>query len=250
MSDPSTLLPFNPITIVRQDDENVTFTITNPFGENVVALYYQFAAANTGDTKCYSEAPFSFCPEPIEVTAHCLTAPKYSLSIVDIWFVDPAVVDNIDNSTVPECCEPDPDQEPIPTVQYSFKIYCESKCVEVIPGGRQRILTGDGKRASKSASEFEFLARDEGILVDRKQNEDLNKNTEKDNDGKSHFCSALDYPCGESDKMVHVCHYSSKEGYQTFCVPESDSDVIAYVPKDYCGPCVGGYGGGSNTYRN
>jgi hypothetical protein len=47
---------------------------------------------------------------------------------------------------------------------------------------------------------------------------------------------------------VNVCHYSAREGYQTYCVPESDSDVIAYVPKDYCGPCVGGYGG-SSTYR-
>lgn len=27
-----------------------------------------------------------------------------------------------------------------------------------------------------------------------------------------------------------------------------DSDVIAYVPKDYCGPCVGGYH--SSTSRN
>merc|ERR1712118_638176 len=27
---------------------------------------------------------------------------------------------------------------------------------------------------------------------------------------------------------VHVCHYSSRDGYKTFCVPESDSDALRF----------------------
>jgi hypothetical protein len=54
-------------------------------------------------------------------------------------------------------------------------------------------------------------------------------------------CAKEDYPCGENGEYVHVCHYSSRDGYQTYCVPESDSAVVAYYPKDYCGKCVGGY---------
>jgi hypothetical protein len=62
-------------------------------------------------------------------------------------------------------------------------------------------------------------------------------------DGKDgHFCVAEDYPCGDSDGSVYVCHYSARDGYQTFCVPEADSDVLGFYPKDYCGRCVGGYG--------
>ena len=41
--------------------------------------------------------------------------------------------------------------------------------------------------------------------------------------------------------MVYVCHYSVRDGYKTFCVPEADSDALRFYPKDYCGQCVGGY---------
>lgn len=243
MSDVSTEFDYNPITIVSQDDDTVNFTITNPFGENVVAMYYQYAAVRSGSVKCFSEAPFTSCPEPVEVTAHCLTSAQNSLAIVDIWFVDPVVVDSSDKFSVPDCCVPDVNQTSIPTVQYSFKVYCESKCVKVIPGDK-RTLSVHGESAGKTANRFELVAEEEGIMADP-----LLKNNKQQEQG--HFCSSLDYPCGlDNEKMVNVCHYSSKDGYQTYCVPEPDSDVIAYVPKDYCGPCVGGYGGDSTTYRN
>merc|ERR1712150_137781 len=60
------------------------------------------------------------------------------------------------------------------------------------------------------------------------------------NDGP--YCVAEDFPCNGGD-MVYVCHYSGRRGYQTFCIPENDSDILRFYPKDYCGPCVGGYGG-------
>jgi len=61
-------------------------------------------------------------------------------------------------------------------------------------------------------------------------------------DAEGHFCVSEDYPCGGKKDHVHVCHYSARDGYKTFCVPESDSDVLAFYKKDYCGPCIGGYG--------
>merc|ERR1712071_714686 len=54
-------------------------------------------------------------------------------------------------------------------------------------------------------------------------------------------CVVEDYPCGPGLDKVHVCHYSARDGYKTFCVPEADSDALRFYPKDYCGPCVGGY---------
>jgi hypothetical protein len=64
-------------------------------------------------------------------------------------------------------------------------------------------------------------------------------------DGKeedySYYCLAKDYPCEDGPDFVHVCHYSSRVGYQTFCIPESDSEVLRFYAKDYCGPCIGGF---------
>jgi hypothetical protein len=69
-----------------------------------------------------------------------------------------------------------------------------------------------------------------------------------DNNNKSSFyCVARDYPCEGGTDFVNVCHYSARLGYQTFCIPEADSEVLRFYSKDYCGPCVGsGSFGGSS----
>jgi hypothetical protein len=64
-----------------------------------------------------------------------------------------------------------------------------------------------------------------------------------DGEDGSFYCKAADYPCGEGTDTVHVCHFSTNLGYQTFCIPDSDSEVLRFYGKDYCGPCVGGFGG-------
>merc|ERR1712226_1558200 len=53
-------------------------------------------------------------------------------------------------------------------------------------------------------------------------------------------CSSEDFPCeGEGTQMVLVCHYSPLKGYQTFCVPEIDSEILHFYDHDFCGPCEG-----------
>ena len=57
------------------------------------------------------------------------------------------------------------------------------------------------------------------------------------------YCLSEDFPCeGEEANMVYVCHYSARKGYQTFCVPETDSDILRFYANDYCGSCEGGRG--------
>lgn len=52
------------------------------------------------------------------------------------------------------------------------------------------------------------------------------------------YCVSEDFPCeGEEENMVYVCHYSTRSGYRTFCVPEEDSDLLRFYPNDYCGQC-------------
>jgi hypothetical protein len=64
-----------------------------------------------------------------------------------------------------------------------------------------------------------------------------------DGEDGSFYCLSEDFPCEGGNSMVHVCHYSSRRGYQTFCIPEPDSEILRFYSNDYCGPCVDGYGG-------
>jgi len=62
-------------------------------------------------------------------------------------------------------------------------------------------------------------------------------------DDGSFYCSSKDFPCDGGKDLVNVCHYSSRKGYETFCIPEADSEILRFYSHDYCGPCVGGFGG-------
>ena len=53
------------------------------------------------------------------------------------------------------------------------------------------------------------------------------------------YCSSSDFPCGDDNKSVYVCHYSARSGYNTYCVPEADSEVLRFYKQSFCGPCVG-----------
>ena len=50
------------------------------------------------------------------------------------------------------------------------------------------------------------------------------------------YCSTEDFPC---EGGVYICLYSTFRGYQTLCVPEAKSDILAYYDQSYCGECVG-----------
>merc|ERR1712127_42899 len=67
--------------------------------------------------------------------------------------------------------------------------------------------------------------------------EPSNKSPEAD----TPYCVQEDFPCEGDDKnlMVHVCYYSSRIGYQTICIPESDSDILRFNENHHCGPCEG-----------
>jgi hypothetical protein len=61
-----------------------------------------------------------------------------------------------------------------------------------------------------------------------------------DTDDDTPYCVNKDFPCdGDEENMVYVCHYSNRGGYQTFCIPEADSDMMRFYSNDYCGPCEG-----------
>jgi hypothetical protein len=109
----------------------------------------------------------------------------------------------------------------------------------------QRSLRHTNKHKSTKGTQFESCR----IKPPKKSSATLEIETagnhiSSENDEDVPYCVSEDFPCeGEGSDMVYVCHYSARKGYQTFCVPESDSDILRFYPYDYCGACEGGYGG-------
>jgi hypothetical protein len=72
----------------------------------------------------------------------------------------------------------------------------------------------------------------------RLENNEANPDSDEFED--TPFCVHEDFPCeGDEENMVYVCHYSSRAGYQTFCIPEMDSDILRFNKNHHCGPCDG-----------
>ena len=144
--------------------------------------------------------------------AYCMH--KKPIAIVDIWMRS---CDVEGDAVIPECCYPNSGSD-CSTLHFTYMLACETQC----PDDYEE---EDGSSTRKLADASKTQKVEEQKKAETVQN----------------YCSRNDYPCGDNDENVHVCHYSAREGYQTFCVPESDSAIVAYYPKDYCGRCVGGY---------
>lgn len=85
---------------------------------------------------------------------------------------------------------------------------------------------------------------DDGVIrgpdTNRKLADSIITNKKIDEFEDTPYCAHKEYPCkGDEENMVYVCHYSSRAGYQTFCMPELDSDVIRFNNNHHCGPCDG-----------
>jgi hypothetical protein len=220
--------PELPIEIVSQDTTSVTFTVKNTFKETVTIFTQYQPDGRYGEAECLQETNVLESETVDTYTAECMH--NVAISIVNIWVASTVESGTLilDNDEVPGCCYPDT-WEQVPTVQYTLKIPCEPTPCPEDPVRRHLLKVEDRVLSTNS---FENATEDVKAKVASEPSTD-------GNDG--HFCVSVDYPCGDNDDHVHVCHYSARDGYKTFCVPEPDSDVLAFYPKDYCGPCVGGY---------
>lgn len=221
-----------PIEVTEQGVDYVKFIVKNTFGQTVSDVFTEYHSGDFGETECVEdenvEPPGT--DAPIEFVAQCMHNVK--ISIVNFWVRDcdeidePTFLGDGDNAEIPECCHP-PDEE-CKTVQYTFKLHCIDQCPDDTERKLHQVdahtLIQEKNEQEKSTKAFEELT-----------------GHADGNDAEDHFCVTEDYPCGPDLDKVNVCHYSARDGYKTFCVPEADSDALRFYPKDYCGPCVGGY---------
>jgi len=233
-----TMYPSPPVKITKQNTTHVAFKVENTFDGKVSSIFTQYHAGKFGSTECLEEENVdenSFIE--FEFVAQCMVNTK--LSVVQIWVTDcsdddgtPSFLDESDNAEIPECCHPGEKQ--CKTVEYTFKLPCVSPCPEdevtTLPIADK---APDGAKEAPNRPAKEASGGHRNLTATAKNG--------KEDAADQHFCVVEDYPCGPSNDMVYACHYSARDGYKTFCVPEPDSDALRYYPKDYCGPCVGGY---------
>ena len=156
----------------------------------------------------------------VNYTAYCMK--NVPITIVNIWVSDGSFVSGLDNAEVPVCCHP-PVEDKNPKVEYTFQLHCVSQCVTTGGSRRRRLVASDD------------------VEIDEAKKAMSSANEPRADGASGHYCASEDFACGKNNDMVYVCHYSAKHGYQTYCVPEPDSDIVEFYPKDYCGQCVGGY---------
>jgi len=256
------MYPDLPVVITFQNTTHVAFKVENTFGNMVSSVFTEYHSGSFGETECLEEENVEQNSQvETEFIAQCMHHAK--ISVLNIWLTDCSdatpFLDETDNAEVPECCHPG---EQCRTVQYTFKLPCVSPCpddkVSVLPITDAPVtnpvsppISGDQFGQPNQYSTGNEGGARRNLAVKKKNNvgsteefESLTGHSEPD-DVEEHFCAVEDYPCGPDHDKVHVCHYSARDGYKTFCVPEPDSDVLRFYPKDYCGPCVGGYASSS-----
>jgi len=99
----------------------------------------------------------------------------------------------------------------------------------------------DDKRRLESTVEDTFVIDSNMYIEEGFMTEEMKAAAEpSDESDDTPYCVHNDYPCkGDEENMVYVCHYSSQAGYQTFCIPEMDSDILRFNKNHHCGPCDG-----------
>jgi hypothetical protein len=214
-----------PIKITFQNATHVEFEVENTFGQNI-SMFTERTFGTFGESECLEEANFP-ADDSLTLMATCMHNVK--ISIVNMWVMecdtsDPVYLTDGDTAEIPVCCKARQDCK---VVQYTFKLPCVDPCP---PETNDRRLVDAHSLISEKKAEVASTA----------EFEELTGHADP-SDVDDHFCVIEDYPCGPSLDKVHVCHYSARDGYKTFCVPEADSDALRFYPKDYCGPCVGGY---------
>jgi len=245
-SEGETMYPSLPIVITSQNTTHVAFKVENTFDGAVSSIFTQYHAGKFGSTECLEEENVDKNSViEFEFVAQCMFHTK--VSVVNIWVTDcgggdegaPSFLDESDNAEVPECCHPGEKQ--CRTVEYTFKLPCVSPCPE---DDEAVTLPSTGDDTDEAAKEAPNRPAKEApgprnlTAAAKNGNEEASAG---EFGADQHFCVVEDYPCGPNNDKVLACHYSARDGYKTFCVPEEDSDALRYYPKDYCGPCVGGY---------
>ena len=193
-----------PFSIIDYKSNQVIVTFTNTWKDSLNDIELSF---NRGDEEVRGQSLNSLPMEHMYPNALAVTC------------------DPITNTTEIKVCISDIDGQCKDTgvglCSYVYNISCS---VDAVCGDNDRRLISDN----------EGLVENDAIMTNE---HGLEASDELED---TPYCVHEDYPCkGDEENMVYVCHYSSRAGYQTFCIPEMDSDILRFNKNHQCGPCDG-----------
>nr|WMV61335.1 11384 [Craspedostauros australis] len=214
----STPFPQNPIEVVSQDGTTVTFKVKQTWKETVGYLYTNYQTSFFDSECILLEEVEKYASETY--TAKCMDSVE--IAVVDIYVSDPSLNKVLDDAVIPICCQK-PDVDSHPTVKYTFEVKCVDPCPTPARKLSDKQVVGDEVDAKYSKKTI--------IKTDK------DGKAETETSSTDHYCKPSEHPCSDDSSMVNVCHYSSKKGFQTYCMTAADSDIVSYYPNDSCGPC-------------
>jgi len=225
----------NPVEIISQEDDHVLFSLShtwnvaqqhsmNALPENLSQVSIRFTADGDDTVSCTT----SLDVEEGFVNTFKAKCNADGVAEIEVYVHDDAFSKE-SCAQIPEQCDQPAEEDH--TCAYFFVIPC-----------REDLMCDGARRLEKVRSNIDKIKlssksqEDASIMMEAfKEATDMVADNESD-ENELPYCVSDDFPC-EGENMVFVCHYSVLNGYQTFCVPEGDSDILRFYPNDYCGPC-------------
>ena len=225
-----------PVEVVAMsgNGEKVSFRVSNKWaeaGDFMDQIAIRFAPYPSSENDCYST----------DAVAHDATIPavyeatcQNGIAEIEVYLHDGDFGAGA-NAAVHSSCTPSPQTK---TCSYHYVLPCQE---DLLCDRRLEDLSFDEASTAKETNPSVDVLSLEHAFTAEDGMTHSNEKSEEDEDVP--YCVSTDFPCeGDGDNLVYVCHYSPRKGYQTFCVPESDSEILRFYRNDYCGPCEGGFG--------
>jgi len=226
--DPMCEYSTQPFTIEELDDSGsneLRFSFTNNWPTAMSDIELRYDRGDGLGKQCQSlNSLSSGSMYPNTLAAAC--DPSTKTADIEVY-VSSTSIDH--SSSINQCGAPQGSCSYVYKVPCSPSIMCED--IRVRQLNEIRIQLGHEENEN---IERGYIAR--GFMTDEmKAAEEIDEDFED-----LPFCVHKDHPCeGDEEKMVYVCHYSPQKGYQTFCIPEMDSDILQFDGRNHCGPCDG-----------
>jgi len=199
------------------DEVRVSFTNNWSSGLDEVVLFYD---RGDGSGKQYHSLNFLARGAVFPNTFALACDASSQTAVVEVFICN----DSISHSVVPSGCG----DTNLGSCSYIYEIPCSA---DIICGGRRLEGKSDGVLGVDGSLNIE-----QGFMT-----EEMKAAGEPNSESEdTPYCLHDNHPCkGDEARMVHVCHYSSRSGFQTFCIPEMDSDILRFNNNHHCGPCDG-----------
>jgi hypothetical protein len=221
-----------PFNIEEQLDSTVRFTFTNSWSCGMSDITLLYDTGDLGGPDCVSLNGLASGTRYSNVlTATC--DPLTMTAEVEVYVSSASIAYK---GITAQCEIPDTG-----ACSFRYQLPCSTTMMcdytEIVVDRRQ--LLPSAATGSKSFGQG-FMTREMRSAAASSATSTASTSKDGGDDEDEPYCVHEDYPCeGDEESMVYVCHYSTRAGYQTFCIPETDSDIMRFYSNDYCGPCEG-----------